>query len=166
MRIIILFLSEMETFFAAEKRRYTSIKFWKNLRVAKLNPREKLLISKFAKINPNEKNKFCEFLSSQKFLLAKICPNKVERFSSLSQLLAALCVSTREKQTATIILIVSHQCRVSTRPENPGNPGKVLEFNSVLENVLEFAFFHHLSWKCPWSFFVTNNPVIFKGFSW
>jgi len=88
-----LFQSGMKTFYAAEKWRNTPVKFWKNLWIAKLNPREKLIISEFAKLNPREKwvmikfaklnpreiKKFREFLSSRKFLPAKICPNKVVR---------------------------------------------------------------------------------------
>ena len=65
--------------YAAEKWRNTSVKFWKikNLRIAKLNPREKWVMIKFAKLNPREIKKIREFLSSRKFLLAKIFLNKV-----------------------------------------------------------------------------------------
>ena len=47
--------------YLAEKWKNTPVKISKNLRIAKLNPRE--------------------FLSSWKFLPAKICPNKVSDFS-------------------------------------------------------------------------------------
>ena len=46
-----LFQSGMKTFYAAEKWRNTPVKFWKNLWIAKLNSREKLIISEFAKLN-------------------------------------------------------------------------------------------------------------------
>ena len=58
------------------------MKFWKNLRVAKSNPRKKLLISKFAKINPKENDKFREFLSSRKFLPRKFVPIKYVKCST------------------------------------------------------------------------------------
>ena len=41
------------------------------------------------------------------------------------------------------------QGRVPTCPGNPGNPGNVLEFFSVLENVLEMVIFGEMSWNCP-----------------
>ena len=63
--------------YAAEKWKNTHVKFWKNLRFAKLNPREKWVMIKFAKFNPREIKKIREFFSSRKFLPAKICPNKV-----------------------------------------------------------------------------------------
>ena len=72
-----LFQSGMKTFYAAEKWRNTPMKFWKNLRIAKLNLDEKWVMIKFAKLNPREIKKIREFLSSRKFLSAKICRNKV-----------------------------------------------------------------------------------------
>ena len=72
-------LGQFEKFdlYAAKKWKNTPVKFSKNLRIAKLNPREKSVMIKFAKLNPRELKKFREFLSSRKFLPEKICPNKV-----------------------------------------------------------------------------------------
>ena len=64
----------------------------KDLRIAKLNPREKWVTTKFAKLNPREIKKFREFLNSRKFLPAKICPIKVAMYVVLTDNLKNLYI--------------------------------------------------------------------------
>ena len=60
-----------------------------------------------------------------------------------------------------LLCVTVFSCRVHTDPGNPGKPGNVLEFCSVLEKVLEFFKNKDLSWKSPEKI---NSPLYFSSF--